>query len=203
MAGIAYPLWYTLKQNVSTALEAIATEEAAVSAARNFEVTIDKWRPYIESQQSTALANIMVQNVGQAEGRSGSRKSSMDEVIIMVDMYAIGGAGELLPADEDTAKRLDLLISQVREGLTRLAGQDFGMFDSGDPLIDRSINLTLQIYDQEISESTGQYAPARWSMTVSMPYVPTDNNTTVDLTELSVSVSEGDLLAWSALFDYS
>lgn len=203
MAGIDYPLWTTLKENIVTALETIATEEKAVDTARDFEVHKDKFRPWIESAQSTAMVNVMVQNVSQSSDRSGSRKSSIDEVVILVDMYAIRGAGETLPADEDAAKRLDLLVAQVRAGLTRLAGQDFSMFDDGDPVIEVNGNLTLSIYDQATSEATGQYAPARWSMNVYMPYIPTDNSTTTALTELSISVSEDDLLSWSALFDYS
>ncbi len=198
MAGINYPLWTTLKENVKTALEAIATEETAISTARSFSVVSDRWRPYIESESQVALVNIMVQAVSQDSDRSGSKRNSLDDVEIVIDMYVIGGAGELLPSDEFAAKRLDLLTAQVREGLTRLAGQDFGMIG----YIDRSLNMSLSIYDQESETSTGQYAPARWTMNVQTPFIPTDNNSYNDLTELNIDVKESDLEVWAVRFTY-
>jgi hypothetical protein len=204
MAGINYPLWYTLKNNIVSALETIATEEALVSAARNFEVEKDRWRPWIESQQSVPLVNVMVQNVSPIAEQSGSKKSTMNQIIVMIDMYVMGKAGETLPVDTYAADRLDLLTAQVREGLTRLASFDFGMFDTdGDPLIEKGADLTLQIYDQENEQVTGQYAPARWSLTVNMPFIPTDDNSLLNLEEIGVQVKEDDLDVWAVEFAYT
>ena len=205
MAGIDYPLWTTLKTNIKTILEAIATEETIISAARNFLVQKDRWRPWIEAQQNIALVNIMVQTVGTNINRSGSRRNTLDDINVMIDMYALGEAGEVLPADELAADRLDLLTVQVREGLTRLKESDFSfskdsefgfIIDRGDP------NFTLTYYDQENEQSAGHYAPARWTFTVQMPFIPTDNNDEIDLTKLNVSVKDETLEQYALRFTY-
>ena len=205
MAGISYPLWTQLKINIVTILEEIATEETLVSAARNFIVAKDRWRPWVEAQQKIALVNILVQTVGQNTERSANRTSGLDDITVMVDMYALGEAGEVLPADEVAADRIDLLTAQVREGLTRLKNSDFGF--SKDPdngfLIDRNINFDLTMYDQENEQATGQYAPARWSFVVQMPYIPTDNNDYNNLTELNIQVKDETLDLYALQFTYT
>ena len=116
----------------------------------------------------------------------------MDEITINVDMYALGKGGETLPADELAAERLDLLIAQVREGLTRLNTSDFGF--TRDPVtgwsIDRNINFSLTYYDQENEQASGQYAPARWSFSVGMPFIPNDKRVYLDLEELNVTLEQ-------------
>lgn len=203
--AVDYPLWYQLKQNIKTALETIATEEAAVDAGRNFKVEVDQWRPWIEAQQSVALVNILVQAVNNDAGRSGSRRNHMDTVSVYVDMYALGEAGEILPVDGVAAKRLDLLNAQVREGLTRLAGIDLGF--SPDPdyghYVDWDGSMDLTVYDQDEEQTTGQYAPARWTMNVNMPFIPVDNNDFSDLEELNLSVSDDDLALFALRFNYT
>ena len=205
MAGIDYPLWATLKANIETILEAIATEETIVAAARNFLVTKDRWRVWVESQQNIALVNIMIQTVGTNVDRSGSRRNTLNDINVMVDMYALGEAGEVLPADEVAADRLDLLTAQVRAGLTRLKESDFG-FDPDSEfgmVIDRGdTDFTLTYYDQENEQSAGQYAPARWTFTVQMPFIPTDNNDEIDLTELNISVKDETLEQYALQFTY-
>lgn len=205
MAGINYPLWTTLKANIVTILQEIATEEALVDAGRNFIVQKDRWRPWIEAQQKLALVNVMIQGVGQDSERSSNRRSTLDEVAVIIDMYALGKAGEVLPADEVSANRIDLLSAQVREGLTRLKNSDLGFTRTlaNGFVIDRNIDFTLTYYDQENEQATGQYAPARWSFTVKMPYIPTDNNDYNDLTELNISVKEEDLEDYALRFNYS
>jgi hypothetical protein len=198
--AILPPLWSTLKTNIVTELTAIAAEENAVSPGRNFLVQKDRWRPWIEAQQNTPLVNVMVQTVGQDSARSANRRSSMDEITINVDMYALGKGGETLPADEVAAERLDLLIAQVREGLTRLDTNDFGF--TRDPItgwsIDRNINFSLTYYDQENEQASGQYAPARWSFSVNMPFIPNDKRVYNNLEELNVNVQE-----YALRFDYT
>jgi len=205
MAGINYPLWTTLKSNIVTILETIATEETLVDSARNFIVNKDRWRPWIEAQQKIALVNIMVQTVGQNEDRSGSSTNSLDDITINVDMYALGEAGETLPADEVAADRLDLLVAQIREGLTRLKEHDFGFPKDSEYgfLIDRSLSFSLTYYDQENEQATGQYAPARWTVTVQMPFIPVDNNDYNDLEELNVSVKDEMLEQYALKFEYT
>ncbi len=203
MAGISYPLWFTLKDNIKTILETIATEETIIDSARNFEVEKDRWRPWIEEQQSVPLVNIMVQTVGTNTPRSSNRRSTLDDVTVNIDMYALGEAGEVLPPDEIAAKRLDLLIAQVREGLTRLAQTDF-LFekdpDFGFPIDRENVDFSLTYYDQENEQATGQYAPARWTFIVQLAFIPTDNNTYNALTELNVSLE--DLTDFSLKFTY-
>ena len=204
MAGISYPLWFTLKGNIKTILETIATEETIIDSARNFEVEKDRWRPWIEAQQNVPLVNIMVQTVGLNAPRSTNRRSTLDDVTVNIDMYALGEAGDVLPVDEIAAKRLDLLIAQVREGLTRLAQTDFGFEkdpDGGFPIDRENADFTLTYYDQENEQATGQYAPARWTFIIQMAFIPTDNNEYNDLTELNVSLE--DLTEFSLKFTYS
>lgn len=197
---ILYPEWYTLKENVKQILTVIAAEENLVDPSRNFLVEKDRWRPWVEAQQEIPLVNIMVQGVAQDSGRSSSRTCSVDEVVLNIDMYALGKAGQVLPADQLSAERLDLLVAQVREGLTRLDLIDFG-FDIGK--IDRSQNLTLTYYDQENESATGQYAPARWSMSVYFPFEPQDKREYIDLSELNVSVNDDLANIYSLKFNYS
>ncbi len=203
MAGISYPLWFTLKDNIKTILETIATEETIIDSARNFSVEKDRWRPWIEEQQSVPLVNIMVQTVNTNTERSSNRRNSLDDVAVNIDMYALGEAGEVLPPDEVAAKRLDLLIAQVREGLTRLAQTDFGFEkdpDFGFPIDRENADFSLTYYDQENEQATGQYAPARWTLIVQLAFIPTDNNTYNALTELHVSLE--DLTDFSLRFTY-
>lgn len=205
MPGINYPLWTTLKTNIVTILEAIATEETLVSAARNFNVTKDRWRPWIEAQQSIALVNVMVQTTGTNTDRSSNRRNTLDDVTVNIDMYALGKAGEVLPADEVAADRLDLLINQVREGLTRLKEIDF-LFtedpDNGFPIDKENTNFNLTYYDQENEQATGQYAPARWTFTVQLAFIPVDNNDYNDLEELNVQVKDDTLDLYALRFTY-
>lgn len=208
MAGIDYPLWYTLKNNIKTILTAVAAEETLVSAGRNFEVSSNRFTPWLESQQNKALVNIMVQTVGLNADRSGSRRNGMDNITVILDMYALGrpvaSGGSYLPSDDVAADRLDLLVAQVREGLTRLNLQDFGF--TPDPtyghMIDRNINFSLTYYDHENLESTGQYAPARWSFDVMMPFIPVDKREYPDLSELNITVKKDDLDNFAARFTY-
>lgn len=203
--AVSYPLWYTLKQNIKTKLQSLATEESAIDTGRNFEVTVDRWRPWIESQQNTALVNVMIQSVNNDDARGGSRRNHIDTVSVFVDMYALGEGGNTLPADEVAAKRLDLLIAQTREALTRLADIDLGF--EPDPTygqyIDWDGSLDLTVYDQEQEQSTGQYAPARWTFNVSMPFIPVDNHDFPSLEELSLSVSDDDLALFALQFNYT
>ena len=201
MAGINYPLWTTLKTNIVTILEAIATEETIVNVSRNFLVQKDRWRPWIEAQQGKALVNIMVSTVGTNTDRSTNRRNILDDVVVNIDMYALGKAGETLPADGVAADRLDLLIAQVREGLTRLKESDF-LFtedpDNGFPIDRQETNFNLTYYDQENEQSSGQYAPARWSFTVQLAFIPTDNNDYNDLDELNINMQQ-----FALRFDYT
>ncbi len=71
------------------------------------------------------------------------------------------------------------------------------MIDTG------NTNFTLSVYDQEGQNSSKQYAPARWSFTVEMAYIPTDNNDYNDLEELGVTVTIDDLDSFSQEFDYT
>ena len=206
MSGINYPLWTTLKTNIVTILEEIATEETIVSAARNFLVTKDRWRPWIESQQNVPLVNVMVQTTRTNTDRSSNRRSTLDDVTVNVDMYALGKAGEVLPADEVAADRLDLLIAQVRDGLTRLLNIDFGFSqdpDFGFPIDKEDANFQLTYYDQENEQSSGQYAPARWNFTVQLAFIPTDNNDYNDLEILNVSVKDDTLEQYALRFTYT
>jgi hypothetical protein len=204
--AVSYPLWYTLKANIKTFLEAIATEENAVDTGRNFLVSMDRWNPWIESQQGVALANILTQTVALNTDRSGSRRNGLDNITVIVDMYALGKpkVDGLLPGDEIAAKRLDLLVAQVREGLTRLNDNDFGFAkdSTGGFLIDRDINFTLTYYDQESAEASGQYAPARWTFNVMMPFIPEDKRTYYDLDVLNLSVKKDDLENFALQFTY-
>ena len=126
MAGIELPPWVQLKTNIVSILQIIAAEETIVDPARDFEVNKDRYRPWAEAQQTISLVNVMIQGMAQDSGTSSARHCSTDEVAVIVDMYALGNAGEILPVDQEAANRLDLLVAQVREGLSRLDLIDFG-----------------------------------------------------------------------------
>ena len=192
MAGILPPLWTILKTNIVTELLAVAAEEAIVDPARNFLVGKDRWRPWIEAQQNVPLVNVMIQTVGQISERSANRRSSLDDISVNVDMYALGEGGNVLPVDQLAADRLDLLVAQVREGLTRLDTNDFGFARDveGGIIIDRNLAFSLTYYDQENEQSTGQYAPARWNFNVAMPFIPNDKRVYIDLDELNVTLEQ-------------
>lgn len=203
MPGIDYPLWYMLKNNIVTILKAIATEENLVDPGRNFEVEKNRWRPWVEAQQNIPLVNVMVQTVSPNTGRSANRRNGLDDVTVNVDMYALGEGGDVMPMDELAAKRLDLLIAQIREGLTRLKETDFGFTkdpDFGFPIDRENTDFTLTYYDQENEQATGQYAPARWTFIVQLAFIPVDDNIYNALIELNVSFE--DLTDFSLKFIY-
>lgn len=203
MAGINYPLWTQLKANIVTLLKEVATEETLVDPERNFIVERDKYVPWIEAQQNLSLVNVMVKNVNPNSGRSGSKSSVMDDIEIMIEMYSIGKAGEVLPVDQVAADRLDLLTAQVREALTRLKQRDYLFPRTANGLIiDNNNSFNLTFFDQVSEQSTKQYAPAQYGFTVQMPFIPTDNNDFVDLTELNIAVKEDDLVLFGARFNY-
>ena len=205
MPGIDYPLWYTLKNNIVIILKTIATEEAIVDSARNFAVEKDRWRPWVEAQQNVPLVNVMVQTIGLNTDRSSNRRNVLDDVTINIDMYALGEGGDVMPVDELAADRLDLLIAQVREGLTRLKQTDFGFTkdpDSGWPIDRENTDFTLTYYDQENEQATGQYAPARWTFIVQLVFVPVDDNVYAALTELNISVKDDTLEQYALRFTY-
>ena len=205
MAGISLPLWNTLKVNIVTILEAIAAEETIVDAGRNFLVQQDRWRPWVEAQQNIALVNVLVQTVNTNTSRSSNRRNTLDDIADIIDMYSLGEGGEIMPADELAATRLDLLVAQVREGLTRLAETDFDFTEDpefGFPIDRSETDFTLVYYDQENEQSSGQYAPARWSFTVQLVFVPIDNNVYNDLEELNVSVKDDTLEQFALRFTY-
>jgi hypothetical protein len=205
--AVAMPAYSTLKTNLKTILEAVATAEAAESAARNFTVTKDRWRPWIENQQDVALVNVMIDSIQPAGG--GSRRYSTQQVTVNFDMYVLGtteeqvntGAGTytVIPADENAALRLDLLIAQVQYAITRMVNQDFGM---GAGKVGFSLGgLRLQVYSQEAEEATGQYAPARWSMDVTLPYYPTDDAETNAIAEIDLTMAQA-LESWAVKYTY-
>ena len=70
-------------------------------------------------------------------------------------------------------------------------------------MIDRSLSFSLTYYDQENEQATGQYAPARWTVTVQMPFIPVDNNDYNDLEELNVSVKDEMLEQYALKFEYT
>jgi hypothetical protein len=204
MAAIALPAWATLKTNIVAILRAVAAEEAAVDARRNFRVSNSRWRPWIESQQNVALVNVMIDAVEPDTTRSGTRRYKTDLVTVNLDLYALGTyeeqAGVLTPADEVAALRLDLLAAQVRSAITRMKNTDLG-FTTGscDSL---GVVATLQIYSQEREESIGQYAPARWTFAVAMPYYPEESTDGVALSELNIEFSRA-LESWGLKYSYS
>jgi len=187
--SVSYPQWHTLKTNLVTIFEDVATAEAAIDPGRDFEVVKDRWRPWVEKQQGKALLNIMVDTV-QQQG-AGSMRHLGFAVTVNLDMYALGNyqeqAGLFTPADEVAANRLDLLVAQVLYGLTRLENYDLGF--AGGQIGANAKNLSLMMYSHEREEATGQYAPARWAFEVTLPYDPEDSAAGT-LADLNVDLGE-------------
>ena len=195
--AVAIPAFSTLKANIKTMIETVATAENAVDIERNFTVSKDRFRPWIENQQDTALVNIMIDSVRSAGG--SAKFGSVDAVNVNVDMYVLGfplettnegtGVVSLVPADEKAAERLDLLINQVRFALTRMLNSNFGFSDP--KTIDaKPATLALQIYTQEGTQESGNYAPARWTFSVNLPYKPEDDAVLVPLTEINTDMQK-------------
>ena len=209
--AVAIPLHATLKANIVTALQEVATAEKAVNAYRDFVVTHDRWRPWIENQQGVALVNVMVDSV--KSGGGGSRQNITDLISVNIDMYVLGTHEEqtstdpetdletttLVPIDEAAAARLDLLTAQVRHAITRMKNGDLG-FSAG-KIVPNFGAATLTIYTQEGEDSTGNYAPARYSFDVSANYTPADDSATVALTEINLAFNEA-LEDWGTRYVY-
>ena len=187
--AVAYPAWYSVQTGIISALEKVATEESAIDEARNFIVSRDRWRPWIENQQNVALVNVMIENV--SPGGGGTRRFTQDRVTINIDCYVLGtteeqtnegtGAVTLTPADEFAAARLHLLVAQARHAITRMSEQDFGL--SAGAIDTHALKASVQIYNQEGDESIGSYAPARISLEVVLPFEPSDDGIAVDINE--------------------
>jgi hypothetical protein len=194
--AVAYPAWYNVETGIVTALEKVATEENAIDTARNFIVSRDRWRPWIENQQNVALVNVMVENI--SPGGGGTRRYTQDRVTINIDCYVLGtteeqmqegtGTVTLTPADEFAAARLHLLVAQVRHAITRMSEQDFGL--TAGTIDTSALKATVQIYNQEGDDNTGSYAPARVSFEVSLPFEPSDDGVSVEITDAWVKFEQ-------------
>ena len=192
---VAMPSYATLKNNIVTILQAVSTADSATDANRAFIVERDRWRPWIENQHEVALVNVMVDSA-RVEPNGGTRRYHTYRVSVNIDMYVLGTATEqtdedtgtvtLTPADKKAADRLDLLIAQVQYGLTKMSTCDFG-FSAGTI---RPEAPTLQIYNQDGAQETGNYAPARWTLEVVLPFYPSDDGTTVAISELNLTFKQ-------------
>lgn len=202
--AVAVPAYYTLKANLKTLLEEVATAEALVSAGRNFRVAVDMARPWVEKEHSTAL---VVVSLGSVEGR-GNKGYKSHDVTVNLDMYVLGlaeeqtdpetGAVTVLPSCETAAARLDLLTAQVEYAISRLKNYNLG-FAEGE--IARDQNTTLTYWSQENEMVTGQYAPARLSFNVHLSYTPVDDGPTVALSELNLTMKQA-LEDWAVKYTY-
>lgn len=203
---VAMPSYATLKNNIVTILQAVSTADSTTDASRAFIVERDRWRPWIENQQEVSLVNVMVDSA-RVEPGSGSRRYHSYRFIVHLDMYVLGTAVEqtdedtgtvtLTPSDKDAADSLDLLIAQVQYGITQMIACDLG-FTPG------TIDVkppTLQIYNQEGAQDSGNYAPARWTLEVILPFYPADNGTVTEMTELNVTFKE-TLENWGIKYVY-
>jgi hypothetical protein len=210
--AVSMPLYATVKSNIKTFLEAVADEEKTISAGRNFAVTKDRWRPWIEKEQNIALVNIMVDGIEPVANRSAAKTYMLMKTTFNLDMYVMGTAEEqgiydeedeligvsVLPADEKAQERLDLLIMQVLHGIMRLKNADFGLAPGK---IEPSISPSLQMYSQEAEATYGQYAPARWTFDLNLPYYPADDAALVKITEINVAFEQA-LETWSLKYKY-
>lgn len=201
------PDYATVKANIVTILKAVATAENAVSTGRNFQVVRDMSQSWISSQQNKALVNVRLDSINPEGG--GTRHFTQDRVSFYIDLYVLGTAEEqtdeatgdvtLFPADQEAADRLDLLVAQVRYGITKMStealGMTVGQCDS------HALKARLQIYDQDGSQDTGCYAPARFSFDVSIPYNPADDGPTVAVSEINVKFDES-IEKWSLKYVY-
>jgi hypothetical protein len=194
--AVAYPAWYSVQTGIISALEKVATEENSIDEARNFIVSRDRWRPWIENQQNVALVNVMIENV--SPGGGGTRRFTQDRVTINIDCYVLGtteeqtnegtGAVTLTPADEYAAARLHLLVAQARHAITRMSEQDFGL--PAGTIDTHALKASVQIYNQEGDDTTGSYAPARISLEVVLPFEPSDDGVAVDITDAQIKFKQ-------------
>ena len=205
--AVAYPAWYNVQTGIISALEKVATEENAIDESRNFIVSRNRWRPWIEKQQSVALVNVMIESIRPNGG--GTRRYTQDAVTINIDCYVLGTAEEqtdeesgditLTPADEFAAARLHLLVAQARHAITRMSEQDFGLVAG---TIDTSaLKANIQIYNQEGDDSIGSYAPARVSFELTLPFEPADDVATAALTDGSVEFAQ-TIESWFVKHNY-
>jgi hypothetical protein len=196
--AIALPAYNTLKKNIVTILNELSALE--ITAGNDgFTAERDRYRSWPYTETMTARVNVMVQNATPSSG--GSHIHTDYRFTVNVDMYVIGGCaaeevgeveGEevvtLTPANIVASERLDLLVSQCQFALTQLAEHDFG-FTAG--MIGRaSKGMTLTINNQGDDQTVGTFAPARWSFDVILPYTASDNGTTFNLTDLTITMEK-------------
>lgn len=204
---VALPLYATAKAAIVTQLRAVAAAEAAVNAGRNFSVVRDKSIAWIENQQNKAIVNVRLDSIEPDGG--GTKHYTQDRVSFYIDMYVLGTAEEqtntttgdvtLFPADEKASDRLDLLIAQVRYGITKMSTRDLGL----SPAVcdSHALKARLQVYDHDGAEDTGIYAPARFTFDISVPYSPEDDGTLTAVSEINVTFDEA-LEDWSLKYVY-
>lgn len=173
---VSMPIYHTLKNNIVKILRDFSNSQ---EKSLQFEVVRDRYRTWIENQQNKPLVNVIVT---QLEPSGGGKFHHDYTATVNVDMFVLGkgkkeideqtGGFVLFPADEKAADRLDLLVAQVQFAITQLAKYDFG-FPAG--AIGRITNApSLTLYSQS-DDTTGNFAPARFTFSVTLPYAPVDN----------------------------
>lgn len=192
--AVVVPAYSTLKTNLVNILKAVSTADSITDASRAFDVYSDRWRPWLQDEQEKALVNVVVSDA-RLEPGSGQKYHAY-RFTVNFDLYVLGGHEEQTDADTDVvttieadkkaAERLDLLVAQVQYGITRLSQYDFGFA----PGLVVKTPPSLQLYDQEGEQETGNYATARWSMEVILPFYPADDGTTVAITELNIAFKD-------------
>ena len=192
--SIALPLYYDVMPGMEAAIEEVRAAEAIVAPARNFEISLNRGRPYIESVEKKALVNILLKKV-ETDSERSSKHQKVHKGIYHFDMYVRGTTTDLEPADESSMLRLLLLSAQVESALTAMKNQRFGLTVGK---IDRRIALDLEIYPfEDPRESASTYAPARFTMECFFPYSPSDLELP-DLESLDIKMLED----WNTKFIY-
>ncbi len=203
---VSLPAYAVVRENIKDLIQEVATAEAAVASWRGFTVCKDRTRPWLEKEQKAVKA--LVNIITDSKEAIGNARYKKDEVTFFIDLYAFGraknvtveGVTSLLPADEAAAARLDLLVEQVEFALTRMKNHDLGITAG---MISRNISSTLQFWSQEAEDSTGQYAPARFTIRVNLAYTVADDGTTAAISKLTTTttLAEG-LESWKQDFTY-
>lgn len=193
--SIPLPLYSTVITGMKNAIDEVRVSESAINTALDFEISINRSRPYIESVNNKALVNILLNKVAPDRERS-SKHNKIHMATYYFDMYVRGSDSDLIPADETAVLRLHLLTAQIEFALTAMKNARFGL-----PVgqIDSRIDLDLEFYTiEDDRESTSPFAPARFIMVCYFPYNPEDVQAP-GLTSVNIKLLE----EWNIKFNYT
>jgi hypothetical protein len=178
--------------NMVTALQAFAAEQAGLDPNVAFRVERDRVRP--PSMRDMPLVNIWLESLDPQSQGSSARTVEQELARINVDCYAKGADGDGDDLDDQTAMaRLAYLKEQVKAGLYRLVNVDFGLPAGA---IGRKRWPSWKLFQNDLKLPESEVVAGRWSVEIDYQWKPEAITGTI-LAEIKV-----DAGLWSAAYNY-